>query len=83
MICPREGDNHPELRLAAATKVGFDAKNLQMLWPSLGQGNIKQDTSYHFTYSYCNFSYDYSYNDLQTIYNDDTVQKSSELMNYS
>ncbi len=60
-VCPREGDNRPELRLAAATKVGFDAENLQMLWPPLGQGNIKQDTSYHFTYSYfCNFSYDYS-----------------------
>ncbi len=60
-VCPREGDNRPELRLAAATKVGFDCKNLQMLWPHLGQGNIKQDTSYHFTCSYfCNFSYDYS-----------------------
>ncbi len=27
-VCPREGDNRPELRLAAATKIGFDAKNL-------------------------------------------------------
>ncbi len=72
-VCPREGDNRPELRLAAATKVGFDAKNLQMLWPPLGQGNIKQDTSYHFTYSYfCNFSYDYS---TMTYKHDDTVQK--------
>ncbi len=25
-VCPKEGDNRPELRLAAATKVGFDSK---------------------------------------------------------
>ncbi len=39
----REGDNRSELRLAAATEVGFDAQNLQMLWPHLGQGSVKQD----------------------------------------
>ncbi len=38
-------DNLPEFRaIAAATEVGFDTKNLQMLWPLFGQGSVKQDT---------------------------------------
>ncbi len=67
-VCPREGDNRPELRLAAATKVGFDSKKLADVVAHTLDKTLPTTllavifATFHMII-------------VQTIYNDDTVQK--------
>ncbi len=70
-VCPREGDNRPELRLAAVTKVGFDCKNLQMHTLDKATSNKTLATTL-LAVIFATFHNDYS---TMTYKHDDTVQK--------